>query len=196
MDEKTATRDRILHAASARMMHYGYCKTTMAEIAADCGMSPGNIYRFFEAKIDIGEEMARKHFASKLGDLAAIVRRKEIAPDARLREVFLWRARDSFKLVSANAKVLELVDVLEHDRPMFSTQAAAQERVLVAALLEEGVQAGLFRPCDTEFTAEMIQIAMIKFAKAYLLAQSTLPKIERELNGVMDLVLRGLYVAS
>ncbi len=55
MDEKSATRDRILQAAMTRIKHYGYGKTTMAEIAADCDMSPGNIYRFFEAKIDIAE---------------------------------------------------------------------------------------------------------------------------------------------
>ena len=35
MDEKTATRARILDAAMNRIKHYGYGKTTMAEIAAD-----------------------------------------------------------------------------------------------------------------------------------------------------------------
>ena len=35
MDEKAATRDRILAAAMTRIKHYGYGKTTMAEIAAD-----------------------------------------------------------------------------------------------------------------------------------------------------------------
>ena len=67
MDEKSATRDRILHAAMTRIKHYGYGKTTMAEIAADCDMSPGNIYRFYEAKIDLAEAMARKHYAEHDG---------------------------------------------------------------------------------------------------------------------------------
>mgnify|MGYP000729930598 CR=1 FL=1 len=35
MDDKSATRDRILQAAMTRIKHYGYGKTTMAEIAAD-----------------------------------------------------------------------------------------------------------------------------------------------------------------
>ena len=65
-DKTTDPREAILNAAAERILHYGYNKTTMSEIAADCGMSPGNIYRFFEAKIDIGEEMARKHFAASL----------------------------------------------------------------------------------------------------------------------------------
>ena len=46
----------------------------MAEIAADCRMSPGNIYRFFEAKIDIAEAMARQHAMEQNGRLSAIAR--------------------------------------------------------------------------------------------------------------------------
>ena len=33
-------------AAKKRFTHFGYGKTTMAEVAADCDMSPGNLYRF------------------------------------------------------------------------------------------------------------------------------------------------------
>src|SRR5262245_55032028 len=84
MDQKVDTRDRILHAATERIKHYGYNKTTMAEIAADCRMSPGNIYRFFEAKIDIAEAMSRQHAMEQNGRLSAIARRKTIPADKRL----------------------------------------------------------------------------------------------------------------
>ena len=89
MDEKSATRDRILHAAMTRIKHYGYGKTTMAEIAADCDMSPGNIYRFFEAKIDIAEAMARKHYAEEHTAMAQVGRRKDWPADKRLKEMLL-----------------------------------------------------------------------------------------------------------
>ncbi|MGO6907884.1 helix-turn-helix domain-containing protein, partial [Rhizobium ruizarguesonis] len=38
---------RILDAAERLFRHYGYSKTTVADIARDLGMSPANIYRFF-----------------------------------------------------------------------------------------------------------------------------------------------------
>lgn len=95
MDEKHATRDRILEAAINRIKHYGYGKTTMAEIAADCDMSPGNIYRFFEAKIDIAEAMARKHYAAEQAELSAIARKKDWPADKRIREIFFKRDRKS-----------------------------------------------------------------------------------------------------
>jgi AcrR family transcriptional regulator len=193
MEEKTATRDRILHAAMARIKHYGYGKTTMAEIAADCDMSPGNIYRFFEAKIDIAEAMARQHYAEEHAELAAIARRKDVPADRRLREIFFKRMRDSYTLFAENAKILEVAEVLTCERPMFANEQLALERVFLTAVLEDGEKAGLFAPADHAFNAEMIQSATMKFALPQLFSRLTLPKLERELEGVLNLLMSGLY---
>jgi AcrR family transcriptional regulator len=196
MDEKTATRDRILHAAMARIKHYGYGKTTMAEIAADCGMSPGNIYRFFEAKIDIAEAMARKHYAAEQAELSAIARKKEWSPDKRLREMFFKRMRDSYCMFEENSKILEVAEVLHHERPLFANEQLATERVFLTALLEEGAEAGVFAPGEHAFAAEMIQAATMKFSVPQLFSRLTLPKLERELEGVLNLILNGLYARA
>ena len=197
MDEKSATRDRILMAAINRIKHYGYGKTTMAEIAADCDMSPGNIYRFFEAKIDIAEAMARKHYAAEQAELSAIARKKDWPADKRLREIFFKRLRDSYAMFEENAKILEIAEVLNRERPLFANEHLAAERVFLSALLEEGVEAGIFeRAADYNFTAEMLQSATVKFAIPQLISQLTLPKLERELDGVLNLVLTGLFARA
>lgn len=193
MDEKAATRDRILQAAMTRIKHYGYGKTTMAEIAADCDMSPGNIYRFFEAKIDIAEAMARKHYAEEQAELAAIARRKDWPADKRLREIFFKRLRDSYCMFEENAKILEVAEVLHRERPLFSNEQLALERVFLSAVLEDGEKTGLFAPGDHAFSAEMMQSATMKFSVPQLFSHLTLPKLERELEGVLNLLLRGLY---
>ncbi|MBY0563116.1 MAG: TetR/AcrR family transcriptional regulator [Hyphomonadaceae bacterium] len=193
MDDKVSTRDRILHAAMTRIKHYGYGKTTMAEIAADCDMSPGNIYRFFEAKIDIAEAMARLHYAEVQAELGAIARKKDVPADHRLREIFRKRLRDSFHLFEENAKILEVAEVLHRDRPLLANEHLAAERVFLTALLEEGETAGVFAPGDHAFTAEMIQSATMKFSVPQLFSKLSLPRLERELEGVLDLILNGLY---
>ncbi|MFT3728845.1 MAG: TetR/AcrR family transcriptional regulator [Terricaulis sp.] len=192
-DAKHETRDRILAAAMNRIKHYGYSKTTMAEIAADCDMSPGNIYRFFEAKIDIAEAMARKHYAEEHAMMAAVGRRKDLTVDKRLREMLLQRMRDNYQLFADNAKILEVAEVITKERPLFMNELIAQERVGITALLEEGIEAGLFGPCDAPFTAEMLQSATVKFSMPQMISKLTLPKLEREFHGVMDLLLKGLY---
>ena len=192
MEEKTATRDRILKAATNRIGHYGYGKTTMAEIAADCDMSPGNIYRFFEAKIDIAEAMARKHYAEEQAQLAAIARKKDWPPEKRLRELFFKRMRDSYKMFEENSKMLEVAQVLHRERPLFSNEHMAMERVFLSALLEEGASEGVFEKGDYNVMAEMLQSATMKFSLPQLFSQLTLPKLERELDGVLNLLLSGL----
>lgn len=196
MDDKNATRDRILQAAINRIKHYGYGKTTMAEIAADCDMSPGNIYRFFEAKIDIAEAMARKHYAEEQAELSAIARKKEWPADKRLREIFFKRLRDSYCLLEESAKIMEIAEVLHRERPMFANEQLALERVFLVAVLEDGERAGIFAPGDHAFTAEMMQAATMKFGVPQLFSQLTLPKLERELEGVLNLVLNGLYART
>lgn len=197
MDEKAATRDRILAAAMNRIKHYGYGKTTMAEIAADCDMSPGNIYRFFEAKIDIAEAMARKHYSEEQSRAAAIARRKDKPVDQRIREIFFARMRDNYQLVEENAKILEVAEVLSRERPLFFNECLAQDRVTLGALLEEGMESGLFaRHDDADYVAEMLQASLAKFGFPQLFSRLTLPKLERELDGVLTLVLNGLYVRA
>lgn len=192
MDEKATTRDRILHAAMTRIKHYGYGKTTMAEIAADCDMSPGNIYRFFEAKIDIAEAIARKHYADEHANMAAIVRRKDWPADRKIKEMFARKMRENFQMFEENAKILEVAEVLSRERPLFLNELIAQERVILRAAIDEGVSAGLFASDDTEYTAEMMQSAMVKFSLPQLFSKLTLPKLEREFDGVMGLLLNGL----
>ncbi|PZO56159.1 MAG: TetR/AcrR family transcriptional regulator [Alphaproteobacteria bacterium] len=193
MDEKHSTRDRILEAAINRIKHYGYGKTTMAEIAADCDMSPGNIYRFFEAKIDIAEAMARKHYAAEQAELSAIARKKDWPADKRIREIFFKRMRDSYLMFEENDKILEIAQVLTRERPMFSNEQLALERVFLSAVLEDGERAGMFAPGNHVFTAEMMQAATMKFGIPQLFSKLTLPKLERELDGVLNLIMHGLY---
>jgi AcrR family transcriptional regulator len=196
MDEKSATRDRILQAAMTRIKHYGYGKTTMAEIAADCDMSPGNIYRFFEAKIDIAEAMARKHYADEHTAMAQVGRRKDWPADKRLKEMLLKRMRDNFQMFSDNAKILEVAEVLSRERPVFMNELIALERVGITAVIDEGMENGIFGKGDAEFMAEMLQAATVKFSIPQLISRLTLAKLEREFEGVMNLILQGLYARS
>ena len=45
----------IVQVAERLFRHFGFEKTTVADIARELGMSPANVYRFFRAKSDIEE---------------------------------------------------------------------------------------------------------------------------------------------
>ena len=43
MSEKDSVRDQIVDAAKKRFSHFGYAKTTMAEVAGDCRSCRGKV---------------------------------------------------------------------------------------------------------------------------------------------------------
>ena len=192
MNDTTDTRQQILDAAMERIHHYGYGKTTMSEIARDCSMSAGNIYRFFASKIDIAEAMARKFNAKVFEDYAAIARKKTSA-SSRLREFFEMSLERTFKAIEEDAKILEVASVLKEERPLYFNEQMAQERVYLVQILNDGIQAGEFRPLERpEETAEFMQSALMKFRFPQLFSALSLPKLQRELSGVLDLLLAAL----
>ena len=194
MTEKPDTREKILHAAMERIMHYGYAKTTMAEIARDCEMSAGNIYRFFASKIDIAEAMARKLNMEINAKNAALARGKGEAVD-KMRRFHHGALKTTFEKLDKDAKILEVAEVLSHERPTFANEEMAQERVYLVQILEQGIAEGAFAPMENpHFIAEMMQSATMKFRYPQLWTRLTLPRLERELDGVLDIILAGLSV--
>ncbi len=192
MSEPQDTKQLILDAAAERIMHYGYAKTTMAEIARDCGMSAGNIYRFFASKLDIAEAMARKFHGESYELFAQIARKKTPAP-ARLREIFQASMDRTYNAIEEKAKILEIAEVLANERPLMFNEQLAQERVYLTKIIQDGIDAGDFRALSNlEEIAEFMQAALMKFRFPQLFSKLTLPKLRRELDGVMDLLLASL----
>ena len=192
MNDITDTREQILNAAMERIHHYGYGKTTMSEIARDCSMSAGNIYRFFASKIDIAEAMARKFNAKVFEDYAAIARKKTSA-SSRLREFFEMSLERTYSAIEEDAKILDVANVLKQERPLYFNEQMAQERVYMVQILNDGVQSGEFRALDRpEETAEFMQSALMKFRFPQLFSALSLPKLQRELDGVLNLLLASL----
>ena len=190
---KDDVRDRIVEAAKCRFSHFGYGKTTMAEVASDCEMSPGNLYRFFPGKLDIAEAIAREDYERHLAHL----RKLALAPgkDARerLRDLLFQELRRTYHKLEKDPRALEMAQVIAHERPHFANWMLANERKIMVELMEEAERRGeLMPPLDKEETAEMIQAATMKFRYPQLWSKLTLPKLERELDGVLKLLIQGL----
>jgi TetR/AcrR family transcriptional regulator, repressor for uid operon len=53
-------KNRILDAAERCIVRNGFHKSTMQDVAAECGMSPGNLYRYFPSKDAIVAGLAER----------------------------------------------------------------------------------------------------------------------------------------
>lgn len=192
MTEKDDTRDCILEAARTRFLHYGYGKTTMAEIAKDCDMSPGNLYRFFEGKLDLAEAIARKAATETMEELARAVRAPGKTATQAMRDYLFGKLRMTYTNLEKDPKIIELAQTVSAERPDFSNDMLEQERAILMEIIANGRELGEFATSDVAFTAEMIQSATMKFSYPQLWSRLTLENLERELAGVFDLVLGGL----
>jgi len=193
---KRTMRDNILKAAMERFLHYGYPKTTMAEIACDCNMSPGNLYRYFPGKLDLALSIAESYGQETRDKLREIIRDKTVTPLEKLRKYHFEKLRDTFHQLEKDPKIYEIAQILKKERPEFSNDQLAKERALLSEILAAGNASGDFDIKDIVFVGEMIQSATMKFSYPQLWSQLTLEKLERELSGVMDLVLSGIAGAS
>ncbi len=192
MAERDAVRDQIIEAAKTRFWHYGFAKTTMAEVAKDCGMSPGNLYRFFPGKLDIAEAIATNEFLRHQDQLRGLVHKAGQTARERLKAFMFEELRHTYQILEKNPRVHEMAVVIANERPQYSNWMFAEQRKLLVEILEDGERAGEFRAADREFTAEMMQSATMKFRFPQLWSRLTLPQLERELDGVLGLLIDGL----
>jgi AcrR family transcriptional regulator len=190
--EKDAVRCQIVEAAKKRFSHFGYAKTTMAEVAADCSMSPGNLYRFFPGKLDIAEFIATSDYECQLEHLRKIALAPERSACERLRDLLFEELRRTYDTLEKYPRAYEMAAVIGFERPKFADWILAQERKILVQLLADGEARGEFAIGDKDFAAEMIQSATMKFRYPQLWSKLTLPKLERELEGVLKLIIEGL----
>jgi AcrR family transcriptional regulator len=193
MGKDAPPRDKIIEAAKCRFSHFGYGKTTMAEVAGDCEMSPGNLYRFFPGKLDIAEAIATEDYERHLAHLRKLALAPGKEARERLRDLLFEELRRTYHKLEKDPRALEMAQVIAHQRPTFANWMLANERKILVELMEEAERRGeLMPPVDKEETAEMIQAATMKFRYPQLWSKLTLPKLERELDGVLKLLIQGL----
>ena len=183
-------RQQILEAFRKRLHHYGYDKTTMAEIASDVGISVGTLYLEFDSKEDIlaglMEETTRL-FEETFREIASSDR-----PAAeRLREVLLSRVALSDRCCRAGAHAGEVLLAGADRCQRKSREKETRYLELLESLVAQGAEAGEFDVADPAATARTLREAL----SVYLPPQSQSRSSEEVLRGAEDLVnllIRGL----
>ncbi len=185
-------RQNIINAAKERFLHYGYGKTTIAELARDCSMSPGNLYRYFQGKLDIAEEIARESSDANLAVLREVVRKTGQSASEKLRTYLETALKTTYDMLEEDPRVFEIATTISQERPSFANEQMAKERALMAEVLSAGNADGEFNIPDVVDAAEMIQCATMKFRYPQLWSNLPFNELMRELRGVTDLILRGV----
>ncbi|MDX8390141.1 MAG: TetR/AcrR family transcriptional regulator [Mariprofundaceae bacterium] len=184
-------KQNIMEAARQRFSHYGYSKTTMSEIAEDCDMSVGNLYRFYKNKEAIAVEGANHCLLEKAEASEAAIKDEKDAV-AALHTFLQVRLEYTHQLVEDTPHLYELVELISSRHAECLQAFEDRATRVIASILSTGIQSGQFQLGDCQRVAESIYHATIKFNMPLCMLQASLPQLKKELTQVIDLLIYGI----
>lgn len=194
-----AVRTDILHKAKELFTHYGFWKTNIGDIAECCGMSPGNLYRYFRNKQAIGLAVVSTYFEMVQTALETVQNVPGGTSEERIRKWLETGVQQGVQQVEEHPKIVELADFLMEDDDGWALiqEHTIWKRKRLALEIQKGVDAGELEPCDTELTASILLNALKAFWMPMTLAKwKDKSTIVPELNATLDLFFRGLRARS
>lgn len=183
--KKVNIREAILAEALDSFAKLGYDNTTIKDIAERCKISTGNVYKYFESKADIYENLITDAFLEELHDLLATrsYYHAEILRNGATPEIEDWFQREFYPFFMKNSQLciilknhyfgkeyddrvnLIVQNVLEHKkRSMFQTNQEIPPHfleisaMLVASNVETYVQVLEMDKTDAEKTEILKQL--------------------------------------
>lgn len=182
----------ILDKAVDRFIRYGFGKTTMVEIAKDCGMSAGNLYRYFESKFEIGVGVAQIYISKAEQILRDVLKRPGLSPTQRLEAFVLEKLRYMHHHIIEQPNVQDLVDYILEDRWDLVERHRDVQNSLMSEILSDGNRTGEFNVSDVVHTANAIYALTTKFRLPHFIKNVTLEGLEQEAKAGVDLMIRGI----
>jgi AcrR family transcriptional regulator len=182
---------RILDTAERLFRHYGYAKTTVADIARDLGMSPANVYRFYGSKAEIHKALANRMLeASREVARANAVR--PVSASERLRAHFIDQHRITVETLLHENKVHEMVVVAIEEQWSVIEDHIEQMRAIVAEVIRDGIAAGEFRDQDVNLAAENFSACMVTLCHPQIVAECLVENRLSTPAGLVDFALLAL----
>lgn len=187
------TRERITRTAEELFRRMGFAKTAVADIAAELGMSPANVYRFFPSKTAIVATICGRC----LGEIEAqvgVIATGEGTPQQKIIAAYLAIMRYHKENFLEERRVHDMVQVAIENNWDNIEQHKARICTQVAGILAEGIAAGVFVPHDPQAVSQIILGASVRFCHPVLVAQNIDEDLEAGLKASLAFILRSIEV--
>ena len=138
-----SVREQSVNAAFEHFGHYGYEKTTVAELAKSIGFSKAYIYKFFDSKQAIGEVICANRLETIMTAVLAAVADAPSASE-KLRRLFRALTEAGSELFFHDRKLYDIAAVASRDKWPSTERYAERLLKLIESIVVEGRQAGEF----------------------------------------------------
>lgn len=182
---------RILDSAERLFRHYGYSKTTVADIARDLGMSPANIYRFFESKNEILQALCSRMLGTG-HELALQIAALPLSAEERLRRYVETEHRLTVETMMDAQKVHEMVVVAIEQNWDVIDRHIDRLTDVVQKIIEDGIAAGEFPQQDARVAARCFGASIALLSHPQLVAQCLCKENRASPQELTDFAIRAL----
>jgi AcrR family transcriptional regulator len=163
-------RCKIIAAAERLFREIGYQKTTVADIARALKMSPANVYRFFSAKSEINQAVARQ----MMREVEEASRRIALGPGAateRLRALVTTNEAMNAARYVRDRKLHDMVEAaLNENWPIIAEHIQNIDKTL-EIVIASGIQSGEFAPREPKLAARLVHTACIRYCHPRLMVE-------------------------
>jgi AcrR family transcriptional regulator len=185
----SAMKDGIIQAALEVLKQHGYEGLTMDRVAEVAGIAKGSLYHYFRNKQELVTYLFEQTIEPAV--LAGEEIFQQVVPAVAKLEAMVCMWFDYFSQHRA------LFDFLFRDptvRELCLTSRRTKNGLAIdrfSAILQQGINEGVFRPLDVTYAAEMI-IGSLQFVIERQLETGKSHPIEDSVRRLMDIVLLGI----
>jgi AcrR family transcriptional regulator len=185
------TRLRIMEVAEEHFRRVGYAKTAVADIAEALGMSPANVYRFFESKSAIKDAICYRFLEQEHAMIEEIIASPETAA-IRLERIILGiNSYNRCQLVKER-RLLDMVEVALAENWEAVKAHCDKIKGYYAKVIAEGIASGEFAQLDPVATAEGVFLLCVGLCHPTMIAQNNDENAEENARRAAALVIRSL----
>jgi len=171
MEEQTisTSKQTILDAAQALLARHGYAGLSMRELALESGLAKATIYHYFQDKEEIFRQVLERDMQSVHEHLLRAIA-AESSSLAKLRAVIYTL----FSLMQARRTIMmSVLRELGENKQVFHEVICAHRDThlkLLMELIQAGIDEGVFRPVNVEYTTYSLlgMINTFVFFRLYL----------------------------
>ena len=189
------TRVRIADVAEELFRRLGYAKTTVADIAAELGMSPANVYRFFPSKGAIVESICSRYLEEVVVLCDRIADRPEPAA-ARIEALVLGVLDYHRRIVLREQRIHDVVVIAIRENWQAILAHKDRIRTVMARILADGVRRGEFPGLDAEDAASALLSARTRFCHPMMIADHLDDDLDAEARQMLRYLLAGFATAG
>jgi AcrR family transcriptional regulator len=155
-------RESILDAAEGMYRNHGYNKVTVSDVAHKLGMSPANVYRFFESKAALREALTDR-LTRQVEAVCLCEIRKEGTASQRLSRMILEYHKITIDRYISQANVHEMLAAAMRENWHVVDGHVLRMKEIIRGIISDGIKSGEFNVHDLECATNVVYHGIIAF---------------------------------